>query len=898
MSRIIFTLNRRAILTSFKNALQSVGYESRLIADDYAFADFEGRQSVVHRVPLAAFSGYPCTYRNACIGLVFSDQQQMGSQWVHRHRALGAPLIFEVCKNEVQAWGVGPDKAKRAGDAFGLDAVERIFHSKRTLWNPDTLGRLKTPSDAKPNRQLDFYDTGLMPVLAEFFRTKLKDLLERAFADTAECYKSVHHQQPAVAYLFPYLFRFVTAKIFMDRADAHGWDKLDDPLKILQKAEQHSGSGLLEKLPETFLDKRILAKAWSGISGTLHFQNLSVPDLADTYESSFINDKTRKELGVHSTPRGLADYIVEHLPWDDLPVDKRLVFEPFNGHGIFLACAMERLGRDLDPNLTPPQRHKYFQKMLVGVEKDPLAIEVCRLILTLSDYPNNNSWQLHPADVFTWPGWDDTLKSAAVVLANPPYEVFPTAERRRIGAVKDRPPAEFLHRLMRQPPPMLGLVLPQSFLTGPIYQDANRQIAQHYEQVSIVELPRIFRYADNETIAILASKRRKQGRQVIIHYAEVPPSKSDEFLEDFKVVSERSAKLDFLKAASSFTLWIPPKGSVFDCLTEAPTLGKIAKIRQGLHWIPRTDGKPRTAPRTDVASDIPQKGFQHGAEKMAGNLTQFQLRKLRYLSTLPEHHHSRDKAWRNPWAERKAVCNACRFERKSPWRLAAWADAEGLAFTKAYFAIWPQSGVSEFAIAAILCSPLASAFSFERDLDRSNRIATLEKLPMPAVDHLGSTGQIHRLAKNLQQLLSNEDFTHDAAQDNLIEALVRLDAAVLDAYELPARVQRQLLNQFQGWKRPIAALFTGYFPPQFKDVITLKDFVAIQYDYDTTNERRCDLIEKELSKSDLTSEEREELDHLQHLADLLVRLKDPYPLEELTGLISELKSKGKWKASA
>ena len=99
-------------------------------------------------------------------------------------------------------------------------------------------------------------------------------------------------------------------------------------------------------------------------------------------------------------------------------------------------------------------------------------------------------------------------------------------------------------------------------------------------------------------------------------------------------------------------------------------------------------------------------------------------------------------------------------------------------------------------------------------------------------------------------------------------------------------------------RRAIAAPFTGYFPPQFRDVITLKDFVAIQYDYDTTNEQRCDLIEKELSKSGLTTEEREELDHLQHLADLLVRLKNPYPLEELSGLISELKSKGKWKASA
>jgi hypothetical protein len=129
------------------------------------------------------------------------------------------------------------------------------------------------------------------------------------------------------------------------------------------------------------------------------------------------------------------------------------------------------------------------------------------------------------------------------------------------------------------------------------------------------------------------------------------------------------------------------------------------------------------------------------------------------------------------------------------------------------------------------------------------------------------------------------------------EALIRLDAAVLEAYDLPARVQRQLLNQFQGWRRPVAVPFTGYFPDHFKDAVTLKDFVAIQYDWDKTNERRCDLIEKELSRAGLTPGEREELDHLQDLADLLIRLKEPYPLEELGGLVAELKTKGKWKPS-
>jgi hypothetical protein len=890
-------LSQHATLSSFKAVLQSVGYDSRFIANNYAFTDFESQRAIVNRVPLAAFSGYPHSYRNACLGVVFDNAQQNAATWVHRHRALGAPLIFEVRQQGVQPWSIGPEEARPVGPPFDINSLESVFRTHHAIWNPTALGRLKSASDAKPNPQLDFYDTGLMPVLAEFFQSKLKDLLERSFADTAACYRSVHGREPEVSFLFPYLFRFVTARIFMDRADARGWAGLDDPREILEKAETHSGSGLLARLPPTFLDRQVLAKAWASVSGTLHFQNLSVPDLALIYEDLFIDEKTRRELSVHSTPVGLADYVVEHLPWEKLPVNQRTVFEPFCGHGIFLARAMERLRVDVDPKLTPKQRHAYFQKMLVGVEKDPLAIEVCRLVLTLSDYPNHNSWQLYHSDVFGWPEWDAMLKSASVVLANPPYQPFTADDRKRVGATKAQPPAEFLRRLMRQPPMMLGLVLPQSFLSSPSYQDANRQIAQRYADVSIVELPKLFKYADNETVAVLASERRESGKHVAVRYAEVLPGKTEEFLEDFKVSAERTAKLDVSTAAREFTLWIPPKGSIFERLADNQSLGEIADIHRGLHWKARTDGRPQTSPRNDAAADEPRDGFCLGAEKVAGNLAQFCIKKFRYLSILERHHSPRDAAWKLPWHKPKVVCNRLRFVRKSPWRLASWADESGFAFSTQYFVLWPTDGVSEFALSAILSSPVANSFCFMHDLDRQNRIATLDRLPVPSVALLNRSSSLHAGGKRLQELLRSRDFGDDKESPEIIEALIRLDAAVLEAYDLPARLQRQLLNQFQGWKRPVAVPFTGYFPDHFNDALTLKDFLAIQYDWDTTNERRCDLIDKELSNTGLTPEEREELDHLQHLADLLVRLKEPYPLEELGGLVAKLKANGKWRAS-
>jgi N-6 DNA Methylase len=884
---IIVSVDQRTIIANFKDGLRAAGFEDRQIAVRYSFADIKQGRSERLEIPLAAFSRNPRSYRTACIGMAFSTPEKQGADLAMTCRSLGAPLFFEVNASRVQPWSIGAAGASPCGPAFSTDSIEKAFKRHKAQWTADVLGRVKRTADVVPEPQLELFQRGLLPVLEKFFRSELKTLLECAFTETADCFRRVHSAEPDVRSLFPFLFRFVTAKIFMDRADAKGWDNLGTPRQIFEKAEVHSGSDLLAKLPRTYLDRRILAHAWESISGTINFQNIAVADLAEIYESAFITEKTRKELGVHSTPHGLADYIVQHLPWKTLPIERRRVFEPFSGHAMLLAAAMARLGEDLDPDLPPAKRHDYFRRRLTGVEKDPFAIEVSRLLLTLSDYPNHNSWNLHHDDVFKWKGWDDTLSACDVVLANPPYEPFTAAAKRAAGAIKANPPAEFLHRVMRRPPAMLGLILPQSFLSSPFFRDASRQIARSYDEVRIVELPKLFRYADNETIALLAHGRRDVGERVAVHYSEVLPTGLDAFLNDFKVSHGRAQTLVVPEGSGAISFRLPPQGSMFERMGSNTKLGEVAKIRQGLHWKPRTDGKPQSADREDVASNRPKKGYLHGCEKMAGNLSQFHVRRLRYLSALEDDHHPRDAAWRNDWGSKKVACNAARF--------AAFADHAGLAFTKQFFVIWPQAEVSEFALAAVLNSPIGNSFSFLHDLERHNHIETLNKLPLPALHHLSPGKSLDKLAREVQLLFSEEALLGDFKIQQWQEALLRLDAAVLDAYELPAEAQRQLLDQFAGETRPVSFEFNGYFPDHFKDAITLSDFVAIQYDWDKTNELRCDLIDKELTSKGLKPDERKKLDHLQHLADLMVRLKDPYPLADLDEMIVKLKAEGKWR---
>jgi hypothetical protein len=873
---------RNDVLNALKAALQGIGYEDGRVRRNYSFADLSGGGVEVRRVPMAAFADYPHSYQNACVGVVFAPDGQAGGNLLGQYQSLGAPLLLEVVGDRIQAWSNRSDGIQRLGRSFLVADVAEVMTRRRSEWGKASLGVSRRPSSIHSLIQPDFFDRGLMPMLQKQFQQRLRQQLELSYRAIHETYVRVHSREPDVADLFAFLFRFVTAKIFMDRADATGWDHLEnDPLKILKAAERHTG--LLDKPESDFRRKAILETAWATVSESLQFQNLAAPDLAFVAESAFITPETRKQLGVHSTPSGLAEYIVENLPWEQVPWDKRVVFEPFSGHGILLAKAMERMGHDLPSNWTPAKRHEYFRERLIGVEDQPLSLEICRLVLTLTDYPNGNSWDgLQCSDMFQWEGWDETMQSATVVLSNPPYEKFTKAYREKINATKTKPPAEMMHRIMKQPPALLGLVLPRSFLTDPVYRDANREIAKRYGEVKIVELPPIFRYADNDTIALMTSSLRQAGTTVSLHHSEVPKGREEQFLEDFHVSEARQSNVTIPKDSDKtpFSLRLLPEDSVTAELKATSKLGDVSEIHKGVNWITRTDGKKQSAPRTDVAHEIggkQRKGYHKGAEKMQGNLGQFQLRRIRMLSLRDEDQDPSTRANRRSWGNMKVAFNAARFQPGSPWRIAAFCDLEGLAFTKQYFCAWPKPGVSVAALAAILNSQVANLWAYERDRGRDNRVETINDLPLPLIHHLLEGSQLDRLATNLQAMLEMKpeffNEAHQPTEAEVTQAVLRLDAAVLDAYELTAAQQQRLLRLFDGWNRPLPPpfdkCFIRYFPEGFEEEITLSQYLA---DRDaandpewseTLNDERCALIEKEY-RDHLKPKEAARLEALQN----------------------------------
>ena len=126
----------------------------------------------------------------------------------------------------------------------------------------------------------------------------------------------------------------------------------------------------------------------------------------------------------------------------------------------------------------------------------------------------------------------------------------------------------------------------------------------------------------------------------------------------------------------------------------------------------------------------------------------------------------------------------------------------------------------------------------------------------------------------------------------------RIDAEVLRLYDLPARMERRILDLFTGvQRRGVPFTQTEYFPKGFTNLDRLSDLLAITADWTQTNCRRCTLIRKDV-KSHLSEQEKTELKRLESLADARLALMDiqhPSEPDEIEKTVERLKREGKWQ---
>ncbi len=807
---------QQPVLELIKAALCDIGYDGGLLREGYWFADYLANDNQVEEIPIAAFTEDQPSYRHAAIGVAV-DNGLKGAELIQRYKSLGAPQVFEVVGDRVVRWKVTGGDTPTPLQDISADEILQVFDANREEWGPERMREAK--AGAASATQLDFFDRDFLPLLDHEIRTKLDALLQDAVHEalSANRTKPLGHS-PA---LYRMIFRLLTAKVISDRRGTSAKDIPGAP-QAMRLAEEFYVESDLRKRPLD--DANAQKAAWDIIKSRIYFQNLSVDSLAYVYENTLVTPETRRLYGTHATPREVAEYIVNQLPFEDLEQDKRRVFEPFAGHSVFLVAAMQRL-RDLLPQkMGSTAKHNYFRSMLCGMERDGFALEVAKLSLMLADYPNQDGWRLLEGDVFASPLFDEELERANVVLCNPPFEPLNQPDRGRYPDFnRYYQPAEFLERLLKRSPTLLGLVLPRSFLNGPTYRDLRVGLGRRYSSFDVVELPdRVFTHSDAETLLVMASG--EPGTTAHLRSGRVEDRQ--DFLATRNVELSAAVEVTDREGWFAETIGIPRLHEVWEATSGLRRLKDLARVHRGVQQRERPGSSDVEqanlsieAPAEDLLTTVIAQGVNEPfLMSDSASLRELEIRPV----ALP-----RDISWNQP----KIAVNRFRKSRGA-WVMSAAIDQQGMTLWQDMHAVWtPNSTPREF-VAAVLNGPVANAFVAVREGKKDILIRTLKSVPIPDCDaaHQEEIASLVGRFVDTRKKWRHKAIEEATARERCRDLLLQIDAQVLLAYDLPVRVEHDLLDFFHGQARPGNLDFHEYIPISFRPHFPLHMHVSGQID--------------------------------------------------------------------
>ena len=871
------------------------GYRASQLA-----ANVEVENGHRYKVPLAAFAHSPHDSRSACIAVIegASDPEET----VVSCRGLGAPLVFLYFPDQWQLWQQSTTRPKLFRQ-IPPEELTSFFLERKEKLAPESVYRAKTWARLDPSYQLDFVDVGLMPLVEKEAGRKLTELIERVVQEAKSRLHWDEISQQQGQWLLQSHFWLLAAKILKDKnVPTFAALDLENVQDAFARVADHYGANTPVRVG-TKPQVEALRESAQEISRFSHLGLVSTDALAYLYENALITKEIRATLGTYSTPTYLVDYIIGKLrPWiAGIPVGQRQVFEPACGHAAFLLAAMQLLGDLLPEGMSSPKkRHQYLRTRLHGYDIDPFALEIARLRLTLADAPNPNGWDLQVADMFEGDSLARGSRKANIILANPPFKNLSATERRQTNSGSTRTlhvntTAEVLHRIATsmQSGAVFGMIVPQGLLHGKNAASLRQFLTTDFEIGEICLLPDKVFTSDAESAVLLG--RRLQSRQQNLHsvlYRGVREQNIEDFKRSYEATYESHVQASRFSEANSWNFFVPDLEEVWEFCRELPQFGSIAEIGKGFEF--RSKNDPRFPEGTITESNTRHDGLVEGFAR---------LRKA--LQT----HQQPDKTWLNLDPQviglprhgttigiPQILLNYARVSRES-WRLKAFLDKEGHPVTSRFLVIRPHDkGWPLEALWGICNSSFANAYSYAFSNKRDVLVGLMRKMPTPDINSVDPTLLVEAVNAYLKVAPTHED---DSLPPTTLDKLKilhwRIDAEVLRLYGLPPHLERQLLDLFSGVKRRgVPFDQKEYFPEGFTGISTLSELLAITADWEQTNERRFQLIEKKVKRNILV-EEKYELDYLQQLTDARIELLAPLPIKQLEEFREELQRRGIWE---
>lgn len=853
------------------------------------------------KVPLAAFAHSPHDSRSACIAVI--DGVSDPEATVASCRTLGAPLVFIYFPDQWQLWkqsATRPQLLRR----IPSEELPSFFGEQKKKLAPESVYRAKTWARFDKSYQLEFVDVGLMPLVEEEAGRKLAELIERVVLEAKSRLGWKELSQEQGHWLLKSNFWLLAAKILKDKnVPAFTTLDLENLQDVFARVAHHYGATApirVDAKPQA----KALRESAQEISRFSPLGLVSTDALAYLYENALITKEIRAALGTHCTPTYLVDYIIGKLrPWiEDILVDQRQVFEPACGHAAFLLAAVQLLGDLLPAGMSSPsKRHQYLRTRLHGCDVDAFALEIALLRLTLADVPNPNGWDLQVADMFKGDLLARRSHVASIVLANPPFADFSAAERRSIDSGSTRTlyvnkAAEVLHRVVvnMQLGAVFGIILPQGLLYSQNAASLRQFLATNFEISEICLFPdKVFTFSEAESTVLLGRRTQPgQRNRGSILYRRVREPDVENFKQSYEATYDSQVQSSRFSAADQWSFFIPDLEEVWRFCRELPKFGDMATIGKGFDF--RSRKEHAFPPRALTVSHEPREDFVKGFVRLHPKLQTHELPETVWINLVPA--VIKTRRYGTTIGVPQVLLNYARVSR-GPWRLKAFLDKEGHPVTSRFLVIRPQDERWPLeALWGICNSPFANAYSYAFSTKRDVLAGLMRKMPIPDINSVDVTPLVETVNVYLKatHLLDDGSLSPDTS-DELKILHWRIDAEVLRLYGLPPHLERQLLDLFSGVeRRGVPFEQREYFPKGFTELSTLSEILAITADWEHTNERRSQLIEKKVKRNILT-DEKHELDYLQQLTDARIRLLAPLPIKQLEAMREELKRRGIWE---
>ncbi|MBN2374763.1 MAG: N-6 DNA methylase [Sedimentisphaerales bacterium] len=827
--------------------LRQCGYGSSLLCRDYVYS-FAG--SVKPKIAAVGFAREHYESSNACIAVMDGGkiEENKIAENVQIHRGLGAPAILVCHKNKLLFWYFQDKKAVQK-ESIGFQKLDAFFAKHREDFEPDSILRAKKMGRMDKKYQLGFVDLGLMPLIEEEEGYYLSGLIERIIRQLSDKRATLDkwHFQTA--------FWMIGAKILQDKG-VQSFRRMDieNIDSLIEKIHRHYNAQSQLKIPQ--VEKKNVQKvAREIVKPVSSFSHMSINSLAYVYENTLVTKATRKAFGTHATPPWLVNFIVWQLAdWiEEIPQDERFILEPTCGHAPFLTAGAKLLsflykGRE-------ENRHDYLKNHLMGIELDSFAAEIARLSLTLADLPNRDGWQIINHDIYS----GDTLKQAArnstILLCNPPFENAKKNERNYSNILTKNKAAEILAQTLPYMPAnsVFGVILPQGFLHKKNLADLRKYILDNCEIRTICNLPEnVFDQAGHLSTVLLGRKKKSRKR---INYITVPRNNLSNFIERYQATEETVAK-ETLYKAPCYSFRIPELKQVWEYCKAYGRFSDVANIGKGLEYKGKGKGLP---PNSITVSPEPFKGGIKGFCSYSKNIKITELPDEVYMNLSPE------VIGRPRWGTARGTPQILlNYNRVSsgPWRLKAWLDSEGHPVTSNFLVIRPIEDTlwTLNSLWAMSNSPFANAFAYCNSLERNNTTGTMRSMPVPrATNHdiakLNElTSDYFVLSEQQEQFMSGDE---GDLKEKMKRCLMKIDAEVMRLYDLPPRLERQLLDFFAGQQRKgVDFKFEEYFPENIGSYIPLWMFISDEFQNSTVEnvskwveETRSPQVTKALDKA-------------------------------------------------